>query len=149
MEDFTATYTMTPRLLRRMARTTSPWYWYGRWVAVGLMVLLAIVDSAVYWASAVIFVAFTEMMNRWQLRPFLKGEHSMRVTFTEDEYRSEWDVASSSRKWSQYQRVSRRGEFWVLRVSPIQAAAFPAAALTDDQTARLMELLRRKGLAAD
>lgn len=149
MEEFTATYTMTPRLIRRMARTTSPLYWYGRWVVAGVIALPGLFDSAVYLVEAVIFLAFTEVMIRWQLHPFLKGEHLMKSTFTEDEYRSEWDVASSTRQWSQYRRVSRRGDFWVLRVSPIQAAAFPAAALTDDQTARLRDLLRRKGLTAD
>lgn len=147
MEEFTASYTMTPALMRRMNRAARPWFEPLRWGLPVLYLLAWAVYRAWGWLALALFLtAWFEVTWRWSARPFLRGEHEVTLTFTEDGYAMATDAVSGSRAWTGYTKVVRRGDFWVLRISPIQAATFPMAALSPEQTTRLTDLLHRKGL---
>jgi hypothetical protein len=147
METFTASYTMTPQLMRRMSRAANPLFWYGRWVAVGLFALSAILTNPWYWVSAAIIAVFSVASARWAIRPYGEGSHEITLTFSEEQYRSGSAANFGGRAWTGYRSVSRRGDFWVLRISPLHAVCFPASALTEGQSGQLVALLQRKGLA--
>ncbi len=147
MQSFTATYTMTPQLMRRMFHAVRPWYRVVQW---GLPALLLLTGASFsHWSLpvlALLFVVWCEVTLRWSCRPFLQGEHAMTMTFTDSTYSLTTDTMSSSRAWLGYTKAARRGDFWAFRITPLQWVGFPASALTEEQSASLTTLLRGNGL---
>ncbi len=126
-----------------------PWYEPLRWGLPALYLLGWLVYPHWSWPVVALFLAaWFELPLRWGAKPFLQGEHAVTLTVSESSYAMATDAISGSRAWSGYTKASRRGDFWVLRISPLQSAGFPAAALSEDQATSLTALLRRKGLLA-
>ncbi|WP_412739942.1 YcxB family protein [Krasilnikovia sp. MM14-A1259] len=110
-----------------------------------MLVLLGLLgDRSAILAAVIMFVLY-ELVIRTQMRGY-RCTGTVTVTIDESAYHVSAPGRSSRREWSTFSKVQRRGDFWVLRVSRLAAMALPATALTDQQTAEFVALMRDKSL---
>lgn len=118
-----------------------------RWVfAVGLAVLGLATADLVPILISVAYFAFSEVSVRRQLKPYLSGPRQVIVTMTDDEYRIKGPDRASTSTWTIFTKVTKVGQFWVLRISNMAALGLPIGALSDAETAEFEQLVRSKGL---
>jgi hypothetical protein len=156
-----ATFTTTPEMARASYRVcTEPWLLLTR--VFLMLALLAGLSATVRSLSAgdgappvalfltavpPLVLLLHQRMIRAQLAPYLDGPVEITVTLTDSEYRVGKAGVTNAQPWTAFRRVTRSGDFWVLRTSRLAATALPAAALDDGQTAAFRSLLRDKGLS--
>jgi hypothetical protein len=141
------TSTTTPHLILRSYRASHRRAYSFRWVAsVGLVGFAGVTRSLDNAALGLVVFAIGEGSVRVQLRPYLAGERTVKVTMTEDEYRTEGPDQATSRTWGTFPDVRRVGDFWVLRILSADAMALPVSVLDADQTGVFKDLLQRRGL---
>lgn len=124
----------------------------GVWILICGIILASIpfaLLAAVVMAYAVLRSAAFKRSIRKQLHPYLQGPHTVTVTITEHEYRVVGPTRETSRPLTEFTRVHRSGDFWVLRLSKRAALSLPVAALDTAKTAAFLELMGAKGLVKD
>jgi len=99
--------------------------------------------------AGVLLFVLQEVLVRSQRRPHLAATRSVTVTLTDEEYRTVGLDRATSRTWSTFTKVYRRGGFWVLRISSQAAMALAASALDVDQTRVFADAMRTRGLLGD
>lgn len=145
--ELSTTYEVTPKTVLQMYRACHRVFYVFRWVVTVSLLVVGLADrDLVFLLLAILFFAFGEWTIRRQLRPYLSGPHTVTVTITDDEYRTQGPGVTAARAWSTFTSVRRVGAFWVLRVTSMAAIALPVTALDDEQTAAFVELMRSKGL---
>ena len=148
--EIATTFTTDPKSVLRSYRACHPAGVAVRSVLAVALVLLGIFEQSIFQVVFGVFVfAFGEISVRRQLKPYLQAPRTVTVTMTEDEYKTQGPDRATSRTWTTFQSVRRRGEFWVLRISNAAAMALPTAALDAEQTGAFEALMRRKGLLKD
>ena len=147
METITTTYIGTPRMTMRSYRACNRFWYAARVLFSAFFLLLGFAGRS--WFLGCIGVAYfagVELWVRRQLRPYLKGPRTWTITITEGEYRTQGGDRATMRTWTTFTRVYRRRDFWVLKLSPAMAMAFPVAVLDEVQTERFTALMKSKGL---
>ena len=144
------TFTSEPKMIMRSYRACHRTTYVTRWVlAIGAVIIgLATRSPGLVGAGVIGWIAMEGTVRR-QLRDYLAGPREVTLTITEDEYKTQGPDRATSRTWTTFQKVSRVGEFWVLRLSNVAAMAIPADALDAAQTEAFVALMQRKGLLAD
>jgi hypothetical protein len=140
-----ASFEATPRTLVRAYRACHRVFYRAIVGGCLVLILLGLLGEPSAIAAAVIMFVLCELAIRAQMRGY-RCTGTVTVTIDEGAYHVTAPGQSSSREWSTFTRVQRRGDFWVLRVSRLAAMALPTAALTDEQTAAFITLMRAKSL---
>lgn len=119
----------------------------ARWaVALAAVGVGAVLRAPWVVVAGVLLLVLQEILVRSRLRPYLAGTRTVTVTLTDREYRTAGPDRATSRTWSTFTKIYKRGGFWVLRILSQAALALPASALDVDQTRVFADAMRSKGL---
>jgi hypothetical protein len=150
MTPITTTFTSDPKMIMKSYRACHRRAYVGRWITTAALVVVGLLTRSITLVVAGPFLwVVMDLFVRRQLRAYRGGPRTVTVNVTEDEYRTEGQDTATSHAWSTFQRVSRVGQFWVLRISSAAAMALPVTALNADQAATFEDLLRRKDLLSE